>query len=84
MLYALERGAVSEMRNATVHAFSVVALEEVEGGYRAFWAMYVAPVGRWTPYYMFLIDPFRRYLVYPAILRHAHRTWQRSSGTPAC
>ena len=78
LLYALEHEAVSEVHNATVHAFSVMAVEVVEGGYRAFWAIYVAPVGRFTPYYMRIIDPFRRYLIYPAILRHAHRTWQRS------
>jgi hypothetical protein len=24
---------------------------------------------------MALIDPFRRLIVYPALLRHLHRTW---------
>ena len=26
-------------------------------------------------FYMALIAPFRRFLVYPAILRHLHRSW---------
>ena len=75
VLYVHENEAVSEVRNATVHAFSVLALERHGDGYRAFWAIYVAPVSRWTPYYMALIDPFRRWLVYPAILKRTHRAW---------
>jgi hypothetical protein len=75
VLYAHEREALSEIINATVHAFSVLALESVPGGHRLFWAIYVEPVGRLTPFYMALIDPFRRWLVYPAILRHVHRSW---------
>lgn len=75
LLYALESESVSEARNATVHAFSVMALEKVTGGYRAVWAIYVAPVSRWTAWYMALIDPFRHWIVYPAVLKRAHRAW---------
>ena len=75
VLYAHEREAASEIINATVHAFSVLALQSRPGGHRLFWAIYVEPVGRWTPFYMALIDPFRRWLVYPAILRQVHRSW---------
>jgi len=67
---------VGEVENRTVHAFSVLALCPVPGGYRAWWAIYVAPVGRITALYMALIDPFRRFLVYPAILRHVQRCWR--------
>ena len=67
--------AVSEVRNATVHAFSVLAFEPCARGYRLFWAIYVAPVSRLTVLYMALIDPFRRVLVYPAVLRHVHQSW---------
>jgi hypothetical protein len=83
VVYVHESESVSEIRNATVHAFSVVALERIAGGYRAFWAIYVAPVGALTPYYMALIDPFRRWLVYPAILKRLHTAWASRWGGEA-
>jgi hypothetical protein len=67
--------SVGEIRNATVHGFSVLAFEKCSAGYRLFWAIYVAPVSRFTGLYMALIDPFRRVLIYPAILRHLHQSW---------
>ena len=75
VIYVRPFEAVSEIRNATVHAFSVFAFEPCAGGYRLFWAIYVAPVGRFTAMYMALIDPFRRVFIYPAILRHVHQSW---------
>lgn len=75
LLYALDGERVSEVRNATVRAYSVLAMKSVDGGYRAFWAIHVASVGPITGFYMALIAPFRRFLVYPAILRHVHRAW---------
>lgn len=77
VLFFHDREAVSEIRNATVHAFSAMALERRPDGHRLYWAIYVQPVGRITGAYMALIDPFRRFLVYPAILRHLHRSWIR-------
>ncbi|HEY8156594.1 MAG TPA: DUF2867 domain-containing protein [Myxococcota bacterium] len=74
-IYVRPFEAVSEIRNATVHAFSVFAFEPCSGGYRLFWAIFVAPVNRLTAFYMALIDPFRRVLIYPAILRHVHQAW---------
>ena len=75
VVYVRPFEAVNEIRNATVHGFSVLALEQRSEGYRLFWAIYVAPVGRLTALYMALIDPFRRVLIYPAILRHVHQSW---------
>ena len=75
VIYVRPFEAVSEIRNATVHAFSVLAFEPCSGGYRLFWAIYVAPVSRLTALYMALIDPFRRVLIYPAVLRHVHQSW---------
>ena len=46
-------------------------------GLSAFWAIYVLPVSVWTRPYMTLIDPFRRRLVYPALLRRIHESWAR-------
>jgi hypothetical protein len=83
LLYGLERESVSEIRNATVHAFSVGALDPTAGGYTLYWAVYVRPVGRVTRVYMALIDPFRRMLVYPAILRGLHDAWVAKYGGSA-
>ncbi len=75
VLYVRRHEAVSEIRNATVHAFSVLAMQPRFEDYRLYWAIYVRPVGRITGFYMALIGPFRRFIVYPSILRHVHRTW---------
>lgn len=77
VIYGDAREGIGEIRNATVHAFSVYALTKTPEGARLFWAVYVEPVGRITALYMALIDPFRRLFVYPAILRHVHRSWLR-------
>jgi hypothetical protein len=81
VLFVHPAEAVSEIRNATVHGFVVWALEPVQGGYHLFLAVHVLPVGRWTRPYMVLIDPFRRWLVYPALLRGLHQTWLELTAT---
>lgn len=75
VLYVRDDEAVSEIRNATVHAFSVLALRVRFQDCRVYWAIHVRPVGRLTRFYMALIEPFRRFVVYPSILRHLHRSW---------
>jgi len=77
VLFVSPREAISEIQNATVHAFSVFALLERPSGYRLYWSIYVQPVGRITSWYMRLIDPFRRLLIYPAVLRHIRAAWSR-------
>lgn len=77
VLFVSAREAISEIQNATVHGFSVFALVERSSGYRLYWAIYVQPVGRITSWYMRLIDPFRRVLIYPAMLRHIRAAWTR-------
>jgi hypothetical protein len=77
VLFVTPREAISEIRNATVHAFSVHALLEGPSAYRFYWAIYVLPVGRITGWYMRLIDPFRRAFVYPAVLRRIRAAWER-------
>ena len=79
LLFVSPREAISEIQNATVHGFSVLALVERPSGYRLYWAIYVRPVGRITAAYMRLIDPFRRLVVYPAILRRIHKAWTRDA-----
>jgi len=77
VLYVHTTEAVSEIRNAMVHAFLVWALQPAPDGYQLFWAIHVLPVGVWTKPYLALIDPFRRWLVYPSLLRRIHEAWSR-------
>jgi hypothetical protein len=74
-LYELPYEMLSEARNATVHAFSCMALRRRPGGYRLYWAIYVENVSAFTPFYMAAIEPFRRFVVYPAILESIRAAW---------
>ena len=78
MLYVFADESVGEIRNATVHAFLVMALRPRGDGYRLYWAIYVKPVGRLTAVYMAAIDPFRRFIVYPAMIRQVQSAWARA------
>ncbi len=75
VLYVYPTEAVSEIRNATVHAALVWVLLPQEDGYRLLWAIHVKPVGVITAFYMPLIKPFRQWIVYPSLLRRLHRAW---------
>ena len=77
VLYVLPRESASEIWNATVHAVSSYALVEHATGYRLYWAIYVRSIGWMTAPYMRLIDPFRRFIVYPALLRSIRTAWMR-------
>jgi hypothetical protein len=76
LLYVLERESLAEIRNATVHAFLSSVLIETPLGYRLYLAVYVKPVSRLTPLYMAFIEPSRRFIVYPAIVRGYRRAWE--------
>ncbi len=78
VLYVLGDEALSELRNATVHAFLALALTPSPGGYTLYMAIYVKPVSRFSSVYMALIDPFRRLVVYPALGRRAQQQWSRT------
>jgi hypothetical protein len=79
VLYVFDDEAVSEIRNATVHAFLVLALTPRPGGYTLYLAIYVRAISRLTPFYMAFIDPFRRLVVYPSLGRSAQRGWLRAA-----
>jgi hypothetical protein len=79
-LYVFEHEQLSELRNATVHAFLSLSMGQVPGGYLAYWAIYVKPVSRFTGLYMAAIAPFRHCLVYPAIIRKVERAWAERYG----
>ena len=78
VLYVFANEALSELRNATVHGFLALALVPRAEGYTLYMAIYVSPVSGLTPFYMALIDPFRRFIVYPALCRDAQRSWLRA------
>jgi hypothetical protein len=82
LLHLLPRESVSEVQNATVHAFLCQALRESDSGYRYYWGVYVKPVSRFTSLYMALIKPFRHWIVYPAMLRVIKKAWMRKYGGP--
>jgi hypothetical protein len=75
LLYVFPRELLSEIRNATVHAFSCMTLQRSPTGYRFYWGIYVKPVSMLTPVYMALIEPFRRFIVYPTILQRLRASW---------
>ncbi len=52
-----------------------MTLRRTASGYRFYWAIYVKSVSRFTPVYMAVIEPFRRFVVYPAILRRLRVSW---------
>lgn len=79
VLFVSPQEAISEIRNATVHAFSVFALQRRSSDYRLYWAIYVQPVGLISAWYMRLIDPFRRFVIYPAVLRHIRSVWSHGN-----
>jgi hypothetical protein len=78
VLYVLDQEALSELRNATVHAFLALAFTPSPAGYMLYLAIYVKPVNRFTMLYMALIDPFRCLVVYPALGRYAQQRWANS------
>jgi hypothetical protein len=82
-LYEFERESLSEVRNATVHAFLCTALVGRGQGYRLYFAVYVRPVSWLTAPYMAAIEPFRRFIVYPAMMRRIRAEWARRYANPA-
>ncbi len=76
MMYTLEHESVGEILNRTVHAFFVMALEQDADGHILYWGIFVKEEKTLTPFYMGLIDPFRRLLVHPSILRAIDTHWR--------
>ena len=77
LLYRFEDEQLSELRNATVHAFASLSLRQTPGGYVAYLGVFVRPVHRFTGLYMGAIAPFRRLVVYPGLIRVMQRAWAK-------
>jgi Protein of unknown function (DUF2867) len=81
IVYRFENEQLLEVINRTVHGAALSALVESADAYRFYFGVYVHSVGRLTPIYMALIDPFRKLIVYPSLLRSVRTTWNRTYGT---
>jgi hypothetical protein len=80
LLYRFENEQLSELHNATVQAFASLSIRPTAEGYLAYLGVFVQPVHRFTRLYMGAIAPFRRLIVYPAIIRTMQTAWTERYG----
>ena len=80
LLYRFKNEQLSELRNATVHGFLSLSIRPTPGGYLVYLGVFVRPVHRFTRLYMTAIAPFRRLVVYPAIIRKVQSAWVERYG----
>jgi hypothetical protein len=78
VVYRFENEQLLEIQNRTVHAAALSALTEKVDSYRFYFAVYVRQRSWITPYYMGLIDPFRKWIIYPALLKKIRATWDQN------
>jgi hypothetical protein len=78
VVYRFENEQLVELINRTAHAAALSALLETTTGYRFYFGIYVRNVSRFTPLYMALIDPFRKLIVYPSLLRSVRARWNQA------
>jgi Protein of unknown function (DUF2867) len=76
IVYRFENEQLAEIINRTVHAGALSALVEGAAGYRFYFAVYVREVNHLTPLYMAAIDPFRKTIVYPELMRSVAAQWK--------
>ena len=81
LVYRFENEQLLELSNRTAQAAALSALDETAHAYRFYFAVYVRSVGPLTPFYMAVIDPFRKLIIYPALLRSVRTTWEQTFGT---
>jgi hypothetical protein len=81
VVYRFENEQLVELINRTAHAAALSALVETATAYRFYLAVYVCRVSRFTPFYMAVIDPFRKLIVYPSLLRSVRARWNQAFGT---
>jgi len=77
-VYRFENEQLLEVQNRTVHAAAFSALAERADSYRFYFAVYVRQRTWITPLYMGLIDPFRKWIIYPAVLKRVRATWDHN------
>jgi hypothetical protein len=78
VVYRFENEQLLEIQNRTVHAAALSALAERADSYRFYFAVYVRQSTWITPFYMGLIDPFRKWIIYPAMLKKNRAIWDQN------
>ena len=81
VVYRFENEQLLEVINRTAHAAALSALVETTDAYRFYFGVYVHSVSRFTAIYMALIDPFRKLVVYPSLLRTVRARGNQAFGT---
>jgi hypothetical protein len=81
VIYHLRDEVLLEVINATIHAFISLSLEQTAGGYQSLLAVYAIHTHWWSRYYLLLIEPFRRWIIYPALIRTIQRRWVEVYGS---
>lgn len=82
VVYRFENEQLIELINRTAHAAALSALVETPTAYRFYFAVYVHKLSLFTPFYMALIDPFRKLIVYPSLLRASVLAGPKYSAQP--
>jgi hypothetical protein len=80
VVYRFENEQLIELINRTAHAAALSALVETATAYRFYLGVYVSSVSRFTPFYMALIDPIRKLIVYPSLLHSVRARWNEAFG----
>ena len=80
VVYCFENEQLLEVINRTAHAAALRALVETANTYRFYFGVYVRNVNPFTPVYMALIDPVRKLIVYPSLLRSIRTSWYQAFG----
>ena len=80
VVYRFENERLSELVNRTALAAALTALVETLTAYRYYLAVYVRDVSPFTPFYMAMINPCRRRIVYPSFLRGVRASWNQAFG----
>jgi len=78
VVYRFENEQLLEVQNRTVHAAALSALAQTADSYRFYFGVYVRQRTLITPFYMGLIDPFRKWIIYPALLKEIRATWDQN------
>jgi len=81
VVYRFENEQLVELINRTAHAAALSTLVETATAYQFYFAVYVRSVSRFTPFYMAVIDPFRKLIVYPSLLHGVRARWNDAFGT---
>ena len=80
VVYRFENEQLVELINRTAHAAALSALVETATAYRFYLGVYICSVSRFTPFYMALIDPIRKLIVYPSLLHSVRARWNEAFG----